>query len=86
MSDPDDQPHPPALRPLPVGPSRLNLSGPALSGSEGPASHSTALLLAGQSFLTASKNRHIPLKLRGELEEEGLRLIQAAIAAANRAA
>jgi hypothetical protein len=85
MSDPEDQPHPPAVRMLPVGPSHLNLNAAALSGSEGPASHSTALLLAGQSFLTASKNRHIPLKLRGELEEEGVRLIHAAITAAKRA-
>jgi hypothetical protein len=79
MSDPDDQAHPPAIRRVAVGPSHLNLDGAALSGREGPTAQSTALLLAGQSFLDASRDPHLSLQLRGQLEEEGLRLIQSAL-------
>jgi len=84
MSDPDDQAHPPALRMIPVCPGHLNLSGASLSGKEGAAAQATALVLASQTFLAASRNEHLPLRLRGQLEEEGLRLLESALNATQR--
>ena len=85
MSDPDDQAHPPAMRLMaPCPPSHLNLSAASLSGKDGAAAQSTALVLAGQTFFAASRNEHLPLRLRARLEEEGVRLLESALTVTQR--
>jgi len=84
MSDPDDQAHPPAMHLMAPCPSHLNLSAASLSGKDGAAAQATALVLAGQTFFAASRNEHLPLRLRGRLEEEGLRLLESALSVKHR--
>lgn len=77
MTDYGDHDHPNALMlkpPCPC-PTNLTLDPDALSDPDRQNSHATALLLAGETFLSAARDLHKPLELRAELEKAAFKLL-----------
>ena len=58
-------------------PINMALDPDALADSDRQYSHATALLLAGETFLTAARDVCKPLELRAELEKAAYRLLAA---------
>lgn len=56
-------------------PTNLTLPPDALKDSDQQYSHATALLLAGETFLSAARDIHKPMALRAELEKAALKLL-----------
>lgn len=79
--DSGDHDHPYALKlrqPCPCQIS-MTLDPDALEDSGRQSSHATALLLAGESFLSAARDPRKPLELRVQLEKAGLRLLSESV-------
>lgn len=77
MTDYGDHDHPYALtlRPPCPCPTSMTLDPDALVDSGRTNSHATALLLAGETFLSAARDPHKPLELRARLEKAALVLL-----------
>ena len=56
-------------------PTNMTLAPDALRDSDQPYSHATALLLAGETFLSAARDTCKPLELRAELEKAAFKLL-----------
>jgi hypothetical protein len=64
-------------------PAHLQLNAGALADPSSVVAHATSLLLAGETFLNASRDECKSLTLRSRLEKAGLALIEEALAHRN---
>ncbi|MBN8886241.1 MAG: hypothetical protein J0I77_11005 [Rudaea sp.] len=58
------------------GKAAMELHSNALTDKD-PVVRATALLISGNTFLSSSQDRCLPLRIRSRLEEVGLRLLEA---------
>ncbi|MFT3792583.1 MAG: hypothetical protein QM741_16300 [Rudaea sp.] len=70
-----DHPYSLMLKPHCPCPTNLTLDPDALADPGQLNSHATALLLAGETFLSAARDPHKPLELRAALEKAAFKLL-----------